>query len=206
VHNGVDDPGPWPDPARRAAARRRVAERVGPSPFVAVAVGRLVPDKGIDTVLQAFAAAGSSDGRLLVLGEGPARPALTDVARQLGVIARTVFAGWQDDVRAWLWGCDLLLHASRAEGLPNAVLEAMAAGLPVIATDAGGTAEAVAHGVTGYVVPLDDAASFARRLAELQAAPALRERFGAAGAERVRREFTVEAMTTGIREVMRSCR
>ncbi len=201
VHNGVADPGVWPDPQRRARARRRVAELVGNDVFVVAWVGRMETVKAPETAVHALAS-GGGDGALVMFGDGPLLPNVMALARSLGIERRVVFAGWREDVREWLWGCDLLVNSSETEGLPNAVLEAMAAGLPVAATDAGGTREAVEDGVTGFVTPVGDAAALGRRIAQLREHPALREGMGAAGAERVRREFTVATMTEGIRAVM----
>ncbi len=201
VHNGVEDPGTWPDSSRRTAARQRVGELTGGAPFVVAWMGRLHPIKAPDVAIRACAAA-DGDLALLMFGDGPLRGDMEALARRLGIADRVAFAGWRDDAREWLWGCDLFVNSSLMEGLPNAVLEAMAAGLPVAATDAGGTREAVADGVTGYLVPVNDAAALGRRIAEMRADGERRERFGAAGAARVRRDFTIEAMSEGVRKIM----
>ena len=90
---------------------------------------------------------------------------------------------------------DVLLHASLSEGLPNVVLEAMACALPVVATDVGGTREAVRDGVEGYLVPPRDPKAAAAALRALWGDLELRERMGAAGRARVEAEFTIERMT-----------
>lgn len=90
---------------------------------------------------------------------------------------------------------DVLLHASLSEGLPNCVLEAMACGLPIVATDVGGTCEAFSDGVEGFLVPARDVEAAASALKRLWLEPALRRRMGAAGRARVQAEFTVERET-----------
>jgi hypothetical protein len=112
--------------------------------------------------------------------------------------------GWRDDAAELLRGVDVLLHASAEEGLPNAVLEAMAAGAAAIATNVGGTSEAVRDGITGYTVACGDTGALADRLHALLADPGLCGRMGAAGAARAREEFTIAAMAGAIRGEMKS--
>src|SRR5207244_1839586 len=118
--------------------------------------GRLDAQKGVDVLLQALAGVIGSVPRfhLLVAGRGPQAAALQSLARQLGVNAHAHFLGWRDDVPAILGVSDLFVLPSRWEGMPNAVLEAMAAGLPVVATRADGIAELVDHDETGLVVAI----------------------------------------------------
>jgi glycosyltransferase involved in cell wall biosynthesis len=88
---------------------------------------------------------------------------------------------------------DVSVLSSDDEGMPNVVMQAMVAGRPVVATDAGGTAEIIATGETGFVVPRGDATALAARIVTLLADPVLAARFGAAGRQRVERHFTFEA-------------
>jgi glycosyltransferase involved in cell wall biosynthesis len=96
---------------------------------------------------------------------------------------------------------DLFLHTSATEGCPNSILEAMAAGIPVVATAAGGTPEVVADGETGYVAPVGDVAALAERASTLLADPGLRLRMGQAGARRVRERFSALAMVEATERV-----
>ncbi len=202
VHNGVDDLGPWPDPARRARVRADLGGFDEAVPVVAV-VGRFSEGKRLPDALNAFARADAArTARLVILGDGPGREGLQDLAAGLGIVDRVHFAGWRDAAAELLRGTDVLLHASDEEGLPNAVLEAMAAGAAVVATRAGGTAEAVEEGVTGLTVACGDVAGLSASLARLLGDRALRERMGAAGAARVRSAFTIPAMAGAIRDVM----
>lgn len=202
VHNGVEDGGPWPDAARRARARAALGA-TGAEPVVA-AVGRFTEGKRLDDALDAFArGAAGIPAVLAVIGDGPGRAAYEARAARPDLRGRVRFLGWRDDAAELLRGADVLLHASSEEGLPNVVLEAMAAGAAVVATRVGGTAEAVRDGVTGYTVACGDAGALAGRLADLLANPGLYGRMGAAGAARAREEFTIAAMAGAIRNEMR---
>jgi glycosyltransferase involved in cell wall biosynthesis len=115
------------------------------------------------------------------------------------------FAGESDDVRSALGRADVSVLTSVKEGCSNVVLESMAAGLPVVATDVGGNAELIEEGVTGFLVPAGDAEAVARRVGELLEDPGRARRMGAAGSARVRSLFTVQRMvddTVGFYEEM----
>ncbi len=201
AHNGVVFEEMPPCSARRAAVRAELLGGAASADLAVVAVvGRLTADKGVADALEAFArGAAGREAVLAVIGDGPQRPALEARAAQPDLRGRVHWLGWRNDARHLLAGADLLLHASRVEGLPNAVLEAMAAGLPVVATNAGGTPEAVVQNVTGLLAAVGDVPALADALHVLLADPMLRRRMGAAALERVRREFTVDAMVSVIR-------
>ncbi len=203
AYNGVAPISSWPDESLRCRARAELLSgRPDDGPVVLMA-GRLDPAKRVDDALAAFAEASRGRrARLVVLGDGPARGALEAMATSLGLHDDVRWLGWRDDAASLMWGADVFLHASEREGLSNAILEAMAAGLPVVATRAGGTAEAVEDGVTGRLVACGDRMALSAALAELMRDPALVRRLGAAGAARVRERFTVSAMARAIREAM----
>jgi glycosyltransferase involved in cell wall biosynthesis len=159
---------------------------------VALTVGRLVEGKGHRFLLQA--AALIPELRLVFVGEGPARSALEAQARALGIADRTQFAGWRDDVPTLLSACDVFVLPSLFEGHPLSALEAMAAGKPVVASDAGGTREAVSHGETGFLVPAADPVALADAITAVVRHRSLARRMGAAGRERVHQGFTAEMM------------
>jgi glycosyltransferase involved in cell wall biosynthesis len=157
------------DPAPHAAAAHRresVRERLGwgQDDVVWLAVGRVEHQKGHDVLLAAFAdvAVTASEARLVIVGDGAARDSVAALAAPLGPAVELL--GERDDVPDLLAAADGLVLASRWEGLPNVVMEAMAAGLPVVATSVGGTAELVDDGVTGRLVPADDPAALAAAL------------------------------------------
>ncbi len=135
---------------------------------------------------------------MVVVGDGPERERLEALAAEAGLAGVVRFTGRLDDARSAMAEFDVFLVTSVFEGgVSMAVLEAMEQGLPVVTTDAGGVAEAVVDGETGFVVTRDLergalAAALAERAAALLDDPALRARMGAAGAQRVRDHFTVE--------------
>lgn len=126
---------------------------------------------------------------------------LREEIRRLGLEGRVRLLGWRRDLENVLPVFDLFLHTSATEGCPNSILEAMAAGIPVVATAAGGTPEVVADGETGYVAPVGDVAALAERASTLLADPGLRLRMGQAGARRVRERFSALAMVEATERV-----
>ena len=138
-----------------------------------------------------------TDTVLVVLGDGPERPALGRLAHELGVDGRVFLLGRVPDVASWLRRATLLVHPARWEGFGLGVLEAMLAGLPVVASRVSSLSELVADGETGVLVPPDDETALA---AAIEAALGQSE-LGAAGRERARREFSVARMADRTLEV-----
>ena len=167
---------------------------------VLLAVARLTPQKGIDVAVQALATL-PDDTVLVVLGEGPARSPLESLARELGVAARLFLPGRVPDVAAWLRRATVLVHPARWEGFGLGVLEAMLAGLPVVASDVSSLPELVVDGETGILVRPDDPSALGLGIARALEEPT---RFGAAGRERARREFSVARMADRTAELYRS--
>lgn len=164
---------------------------------VAIAVGNLLPAKRLDRFLRALQIArGRVPGlRGVIVGEGPERARLVALARELGLLPDAVsFTGERDDVPALLRQADLLVLSSEHEGFPNAVLEAMSARLPVIATPCGDVERIVADGVTGYVVPAEGLEAMAERMVGLAESPELRRRLGEAGRESVERSYASDRL------------
>jgi glycosyltransferase involved in cell wall biosynthesis len=194
IPNGVDTERfhPSPEPERRAARR---ALALPPVPVLLYA-GRLAPEKGVDVLLDAWAAARRRGalGTLVLVGDGPERRALEHRARDQGILGAVRFAGPAADVTPWLAAADVFALPSRTEGLSVALLEAMAAGLPVIATDVGGTGEAA--GGAAHLVAAGDAAGLAAAIEGLLGDPPR----GAALGEAARRRAVARY---GIREVAR---
>ena len=175
-----------------------VADNPGPPPvrpdgqLVVGSVGRLDLMKAHDVLLQAIA---QVDGvRVVILGEGEQRSALKKLAIDLGVSDRLDLRGWVDNPRAYLPEFDVVALPSRSEGFPLAVVEAMLAARPVVASHVGSVAEAVADGETGLLVPKNDCNSLATALRRLRDDPALRTRLGQRGREVAVAHFTVEHM------------
>lgn len=138
-------------------------------------VGRLVPIKDHPTLLQAITLFpdGGQAPHLLVVGDGERREELQRLTHHLGLASRVHYLGWRDDLDAILGGLDVVICCSRNEGTPVALIEAMAAGVPVISTDVGGVADLVAHGETGWLVPPGDPTALARGIGKLLGDPGL---------------------------------
>jgi glycosyltransferase involved in cell wall biosynthesis len=148
-------------------------------------VGRLSQEKGVDVLLQALARL-TGDWQLSIAGDGPERPHLEAMAGP-----RVRFLGWQDkcELRKRYQEASIFVLPSRYEGMANVVLEAMASGLPVVATTVGGNAELIVPGETGRLVPPDAPDALAEALQPLLHDPELRIRYGRAGRTRVEQHF-----------------
>ena len=176
-------PNPLPMPVVPAAVGS-AGDRQG---FVTVA--RLVPQKGIDVLIRALAqtSGAAQDWTLTLVGDGPEREALERQVLQAGLEEKVHFLGFRSDPQTSLLQAGVFVLPSRYEGMPNALLEAMAVGLAVVVTDASpGPLEVVEAGVSGLVVPSDEPAALADALDRLAAQPQLRERLGAAAREALR--------------------
>ena len=131
------------------------------------------------------------DVRFNIVGDGAERQALEGQAKRLGLEDRVVFFGSRSDVPALLNDFDVFVLASRHEGLPLTILEAMSSGLPVVATDVGSVGETVENGVNGFLVPPDRPKAIAEALDRLLRDSALRLRMGEAGRRRAVAEFSM---------------
>jgi sugar transferase (PEP-CTERM/EpsH1 system associated) len=181
--------------ADRAAARRALGAADGE--LVIGSVGRLVPVKNYELLLRAFGrveAATRAPMRLVLVGDGPERASLQRTAAAAGIAPRTTLLGHREDV-ADLWvGLDVFVLPSLSEGMSNTLLEAMAAGVPVVASEVGGNGEIVEDGRSGLLFASGDEPGLADRLTGLLEGPARRAELGRAGQDRVAREFTMSAM------------
>ena len=178
----------------RDEARKSLGLGTGP---ILLCVGRLARDKGFATAIEALARL-ESDARLLVLGSGPERALLEQTARRTGVSDRVDFLGSKPraEVVHHLAASDVFVFPTeRDEAAPLVPLEAMAAGLPVVASDIGGGAELIESGKNGLLVPPASVDSLARAIDSLLADDALRRRMGEAARERIVERYTIEAMT-----------
>lgn len=166
-------------PTDERRARERAALGVGPDDVVAVFMGRLVPIKRVDLLLDALAAsrAAGAPAVLVIVGGGECEAQLREHARSLGVTGAVRFVGYRADVETVLSAGDLAVLSSANEGTPVALIEAAAAGLPLVATDVGGVRDVVAAG-TGELVASGDTAGLAAAIARLAADPARRRACG----------------------------
>jgi len=162
-------------------------------------VGRLYPQKGHHFLLTAFARVLEEipDAVLLVVGSGPLRHELRAKAARLGIAGRVHFLGERADVPGLLACMDVYVQASLWEGMPNAVMEAMAAGKPVVATGVDGTRELITHGETGWLVEPSNAEAIADRIVYVLNNVAEAKCIGAAAIQRVATDFSVDNMISG---------
>lgn len=183
-----------PDPAGRDRLRS-LFDR--PPARIVGAAGRLSPEKGFGVLITAAGrlAPDAPDVGFVIFGEGPLREELSRQIDAGGLAGRCLLAGFRDDLDGLLPHLDLLVLPSFTEGLPNVVLEAFAAGVPVVATAVGGTPEVVEDGVNGYLVPAGDPAALARRMRDVLDVEERRRAMGERGRDRVRNEFTFEVQS-----------
>ena len=182
VHNGMPDI----EPTLRADPSR-VPPRL-------VMVGRFEPQKDHATLLHALGELQNHAWELDLIGDGPLRPDMESLAASLGIGQRIHFLGQRTDVDRLLAQAQVGVLVSKWEGFPLSILEAMRAGLPVVASDVGGVAEAVENEVTGYVVRRGDVRQLRDRIAAVLASPDLRVRLGAHGRARYEQHFTLDRM------------
>jgi sugar transferase (PEP-CTERM/EpsH1 system associated) len=159
-------------------------------------VGTLRPVKGHSYLIEALALAHPSapDVCLSLIGDGPLYQELNDLKQRLGLNGSVSLLGHRDDVHELLKQFDVFALPSLSEGISNALLEAMAVGLPVIATNVGGNPEVVQHGVTGLLVPPQDSRAFADALLQMLNNPESRRAMGRKGRERIEAHFSLSAM------------
>lgn len=165
------------------------------SPIV-LTVARLDEQKGHTYLLKA---ATEVPGALLVFaGDGPERASLENEARELCLSDRVIFLGQRNDVRELLQGCDMFVLPSLYEGLPLSIMEAMASGKPVIASNIGGVKELIRDGETGCLVTPGDPHALARAINTLVSKPALSRKLAMAGKGLVEKEFSAESMVAAV--------
>ena len=193
VHNGIDT-GALPGPADRQ--RARAALGIDDDSFVLASVARLDPVKDFMSLLDAFAEVRQSvpRSRLLIVGDGSERAALTARAARADISGAVDFLGMRNDVRALLPAADLYVNSSISEGVSITILEAMAAGVPVVATGVGGTPEVLADGAAGVLVPARSPSRLAQAAIALAGDRRARARLAAVGRRRLESSFTVQRM------------
>ena len=205
VHNGIDL-AEWRPRADRAAVRAALG--LPEDAQVVIVVGRLSPWKGHKTLIEAFSRLPASlgDARLLIVGdcifwEQSYRDELEKLAEDLGIAERTVFTGHREDIPDLLAASDLFCLPSQNEPFGRVVIEAMAAGLPVVATRGGGVPEIVEDKRTGLLVTTDRVAEMSSALAELLADEPRRRQMGRAGLRRAREHFDLAVTVAKIEDV-----
>jgi len=192
IHNGVLTEAFMPRPEDRTLARSELGI---PEDAVLVSLfGRLTEQKGQKTFLEAVSRLLGHPAQFMLVGDGEDRDRLERMAADLGLTDRVRFMGFRSDVPKLLAATDVVVLPSLWEGLPICLLEAMAAGRPVIASAVDGSVEVVVPGQTGLLVPPEHPQALAEAIAFLIAHPQVRERFGLRGQERVRQRFSLSEM------------
>jgi glycosyltransferase involved in cell wall biosynthesis len=203
VPNGLELP-PMPTACDRAAARRGLGLTEGNA--LLLFVGRLVPEKNLPLLMEAVSRLPPSQRPLVWLaGEGPERRRVEAEVARLGLGDHVRLLGERTDTRVLMRAADLLVLPSREEGLSNVLLEAMASGLPVIATAVGGSPELIDDRVTGRLLPSDDAATLAETIATLVANADERLRLAAAARAQAESRFTLGAMVDHTARIYDRC-
>jgi len=171
---------------------------------VLTTIGWLKPIKGHKYLLEAFAIFNSKINEewiLILLGEGELRGELEKQAEKLGIAKNVMFAGVQKNVQDWLGASDLAVTATLSEGLSNALIEACASGLPVVATNVGGNPEIVEHNGNGLLVEAEDSAGLASALLEVASTTEMKMRMGTYSRKKAEVEFSTVSMTNQLEKL-----
>lgn len=204
VYNGIA-PGPEPTPQQRITARDALG--IDHNRPMVMQVARFHPVKDHVTAIRAWARLHNvmPEALLVLVGDGDDRAACEQLAVELGIEDAVLFAGVRTDARQLIDAADLCMLTSLSEGVSVTLLEAMAAGKPVVATDVGGNPEVVAHGKTGVLVPRGAAAEIAKAIEPMLANAAYTQRtLGTAGRQRLLDRFTADRMHAAYTEVYQS--
>jgi glycosyltransferase involved in cell wall biosynthesis len=204
IHNAIR-------PDRFAAPDRQARDTLAhlfpePPSRVVAAVGRLSPEKGFGVLVDAAAAVARAEPSVgfVLFGDGPQRAMLTRRVAERALEGRFVLPGFRPDLDRYFPAFDLLVAPSFTEGLSNVLLEAFAAGVPVVATAVGGNPEVVEDAVNGYLVPAGDPGALARRILDALACEQKRQELASRGRERIRERFTFDVQTARYRRFFES--
>lgn len=194
IINGVDTESFIPTRDKKTT---RVNLGIDPESFVVGFIGRLDPVKDLVTLVKSFAQFSSLSNLktcLYIVGKGDEQHLLQNLCNELGISSKVIFAGERSDIATVLQCFDLFALTSIAEGIPMAILESMATGLPVVATAVGGVGEVVTHGITGHLAPAKDVDAIASAFLHYANDSELLARHGANARERAVTEFSLIAM------------
>jgi glycosyltransferase involved in cell wall biosynthesis len=191
LHNSVVPPS-TAVPSQRSELRSKLG--IGADEAMILTIGRFSREKGHAILLRALERlrAIPRQWKLVLVGSGPEGDTLKQLTASLSLTEQVVFAGSHTDVGPFYAAADVFVLPSLTEGSSNVLLEAMAARVPIVATQAGGNPEIILHDETGLLVPIDDSQSLATAIAKLLGEPDLASRFAEAAFDRVTREFSVE--------------
>ncbi len=202
IHNGVSTKEFSANRTDGKAIRRKLEIR--PDEFVLVCAARLSAEKGIDILLSAMSQIIQKVPacKCIIIGEGALKDKLLEQSKSLGLSHHVFFEGFQGDVRPYFCAADIFVLTSHIEGLPLSVVEAMACGLPCVATNVGGNSEAVAHNVNGLVVNPGSAEAVAQAITYLLTHPEERVRMAKASRSRACAEFDIEVKMAEIKRLI----
>lgn len=201
------DPRPYQTVIANETAALREAWKVPEEALLLGTVARFVPQKALHILLQAYARyreTATTPCRLVLVGKGPLEADLKVLAEQLSISDTVIWAGFREDIPVVMNAIDCFVLTSIHEGFGLVLLEAMAAGKPVVATVVSAIPEVVQHGKTGILCPVNDPISLAKAFKCMEQSE-LRREFGNAGVERVHNDFTLESMIAKTQSVYQKC-
>jgi glycosyltransferase involved in cell wall biosynthesis len=179
---------------------------IEPARKLLLCVGRLHEQKGLDWLLQLapelFRRLPEHD--IVIVGDGPERRSLGEIASRLGIQSRVHFVGWRPDVPQWMQAAEILLLPSRWEGMPNVLIEAMGSGLPVVATAVEGVREVLGPLAAGQAVRSGDDEAFINAVYKIAFDSTLKAKLGEENRARIRTEFSLRAMISNYEKLYRS--
>jgi glycosyltransferase involved in cell wall biosynthesis len=207
VHNAIDPA--WGSRAKELAAASALRARlgIGTEKKVALIVGRLSPEKDHQTLLEAIAELrnrGVEDTHLVVVGDGPERAAIESSVTRLGLSDQVTLTGQTDSAEPYYGIADVCVLSSLSEGSPNALLEAMAARVPVVATAVGGIPEIVSHSESALLIQPRDRAAMSQAIGQLLTDEGMARRLAAAASQRVLERHTPESRLNQLMEIYSS--
>lgn len=155
--------------------------------FIMLYAGLIVPRKGIDIMLKVVSKLSKENKsiKLLLIGEGPSKKEYFDLIKQLGIGANVIFLGWRKDVPSLMKSSDILILPSKGEGLPGIVMEAMASGLPVVASDIPCIPDLIENNINGFLCPMDDVEEFTKKVKQLLKNKNLSRKFSEQGLKKI---------------------
>jgi len=182
--------------------KQRSAMNVDEQAILIGSVGNIRPVKGYDLLVEAAAIVCNKNQyvRFFHVGEGEIKEQLEARCRELGIGDRVTFLGSSNDIKTFLSALDIYVQPSRSEGLSNAILEAMATRLPVVATDVGGNPDLVENGLTGLLAPSEDSYALAERLLQLVSQPLMRDVLADNAYSKVLEKFKITAMISNYKK------